>query len=128
MNLEQQVKYLELEVRKLQAERARLSKALQETSRHGRRVQRAYEDALLLAMWRSSGIIPSRRYAKLHRFTQNRWQNAQALLRMARVIQGHRRWATDNLAVIEKRLETAKQTALASREAFFARLNRHGQS
>src|SRR5687767_5351691 len=109
MNAEQQVKYLELEVQKLKAERARLAKALQETSRHGRRVQRAYEDALLLAMWHCSGIIPSRRYARLHKFTQNRWENATGLLRMARIIVGHRRWVQTDLSTIEDRLGQAKQ-------------------
>ncbi len=127
MNAEQQVKYLELEVQKLKAERARLAKALQETSRHGRRVQRAYEDALLLAMWHCSGIIPSRRYARLHKFTQNRWENATGLLRMARIIVGHRRWVQADLGTIEDRLEQAKQRALESKEAFFSRLNRHHQ-
>jgi hypothetical protein len=125
MDLRQENEYLKLEVQKLKAERARMAKALQETSRHGRRIQRAYEDALLLAMWHCSGIIPSRRYARLHKFTQNRWESATALLRMARIIVGHRRWMQTDLATIEKRLEQAKQRALESREAFFSRLNTH---
>jgi len=128
MNVNQELEYLKLENQKLKAERARMAKALQENSCHGRRVQRAYEDALLLAMWRSTGIIPSRRYAKLHKFTQNRWQNATGLLRMARVVIGHRKWTTDNLTIIETRLEIAKQRALESRDAYHARLNTHARS
>ena len=125
MNLSQENEYLKLEVQKLKADRARMAKALQENSCHGRRVQRAYEDALLMAMWRNAGIIPSRRYTKLHKVTQQRFENAVGLLRMARVIVGHRRWATDDLATIEIRLEQAKQRALENREAFLFRLNRH---
>jgi hypothetical protein len=128
MNIQQENEYLKLEVQKLKADRARLEKALRETSRHGRRVQRAYEDALLLAMWRSAGIIPSRRYAQLHKFSQHRFENACGLLRMARVLTGHRRWVTNDLATIETRLQTAKQRALESREAYHSRLNMHAKS
>jgi len=128
MNLSQEVEYLKLEIQKLKADRARMTKALQENSCHGRRVQRAYEDALLLAMWRSSGIIPSRRYARLHKFSQHRWENATGLLRMARVLTGHRRWATNDLTTIEARLETAKQRALENRDAYHSRLNAHART
>lgn len=128
MNASQEIEYLKLEVEKLKADRARMAKALQENSYHGRRIQRAYEDALLLAMWRSSGIIPSRRYAKLHNFTQTRWENCVGLLRMARIIVSHRRWVTDDLATIEQRLEIAKQKALENREAYKARLTAHARA
>jgi hypothetical protein len=125
MTIDQELEYLKLEVQKLKADRARMAKALQENSRHGRRIQRAYDDALLLAMWHQGGIIPSRRYARTHKLTQNRWQNAVGLLRMARIVVRHRHWVQTDLATAEKRLEAAKQRALESPEAFFSRLNCH---
>ena len=112
MTIDQELEYLKLENQKLKADRARLSKALQENSRHGRRIQRAYDDALLLAMWHCSGIIPSRRYARLHKFTQNRWENATGLLRMARIIVGHRRWIQADLATIESPIAASKTSSL----------------
>lgn len=127
MRIEQENAYLALKLRKLASENTRLSKALGEASYHSRRIQLAYEDALLLAQWRMAGIIPSRRYAKHHKMSQRRWQNAVALLRMARVIVGHRRWSTDSLALIEKRLESARIRAIEMPESFFSRLNRHGR-
>lgn len=119
--------YLLHELEQLRQENARLSKALGEATYHSRRVQLAYEDALLLAQWRAIGIIPSRRYAKHHKMSQRRWQNALALLRMARIVVGHRRWSTDEVALIEKRLESARGRAAEMPESFFSRLNRHGR-
>jgi len=127
MNAEQHIKYLELELTKVKAEAAQLRKKLGENSRHARRVQKAYEDALLLAMWRVSGIIPSRSYTKQQGISQNRFQNATALLKMARVIVRHRHWEVKDLAIIEQRLTTARQRALDDPELFFLRLNHHGR-
>jgi hypothetical protein len=127
MTIDQELEYLKIEVQKLKADRARLTKALKESSRHGRRVERAYQDALLLAMWRCSGIIPSRRYARLHKITQHRYENACGLLRMARIVTGHRHWVETDLATAEKRLDQARQRAIESREAFFSRLNQHAR-
>src|SRR5690242_10852830 len=127
MRSQQQIHYLELEVAQLKAEATRLRKALHLSSRHARRIEQAFQDALLLAMWRTSGVITSREYAKTHGMTQNRWQNAVALLRMARVIQRHRSWTTNDGALIESRLASARTVALEHQEAFWARLNRHGR-
>lgn len=119
--------YLLHELDQLREENTYLRNRLHESNRHRKRIELAYEDALLMAGWRVAGIIPSRRYAELHQITQRRWQNAVALLRMARVIVRRRHWATDAMAVIEKRLEQAKTKALNDRELFFLRLNRHGR-
>lgn len=127
MNAKQQVKYLELQLAKSRAEAAQLRKKIGENSRHVRRIQRAYEDALLFSMWRVAGITPSRDYAKIQGISQNRFQNATALLKMARVIVRQRHWAVTDLAVIEQRLATARQKALDDPELFFLRLNRHGR-
>lgn len=127
MNAEQHIKYLKLELAKTRAEAAQLRKKVGENSRHARRIQKAYDDALLLAMWRVSGIIPSRSYTKQQGMSQNRFQNATALLKMGRVIVRHRHWAIKDLAIIEQRLVAARQRALDDPELFFLRLNRHGR-
>lgn len=127
MRSDQEIGYLVHELSQLREENTCLRNRLHETNRHQKRIELAYEDALLMAGWRAAGIIPSRRYAKLHQITQRRWQNAVALLRMARVIVRRRAWATDAMAVIEKRLEQARTKALNDSELFFLRLNRHGR-
>jgi hypothetical protein len=127
MRPDQQIHYLELEVAQLKAEATRLRKALHLSSRHAKRIEKAVVDALLLAMWRTSGVLTSRDFAKKHGMTQNRWQNAVALLKMARVIQRHRYWVTDDTALIEARLASVRTMALEHPDAFWARLNRHGR-
>ena len=125
MNQDQELLYTKLQLRATQQENPRLRKKLQETCRHGRRIEQAYQDALLLAEWRMSHIIPSRDFAKHHKMSQRRWQNAVGLLRLARVINGSRAWAVTDLTIVEGRLQTAKQRALESPEAYKMRLNKH---
>lgn len=127
MTPELETTYLLHEIDGLRRENTYLRNRLHDSNRHRKRIELAYEDALLMAGWRVAGIIPSRRYARLHQITQRRWQNAVALLRMARVITRPRAWSTDAMAVIEKRLEQAKTKALNDQELFFLRLNRHGR-
>lgn len=126
MNELQLTRYKDQEIKELKAENAQLRKRLGESNRHARRVERAYRDALLLAEWRSVAVFPSRRYAAHHKISQRRWQNAIALLRMARILEG-RRWTTTTLATIEQRLDAAKQRATDTPDAFKARLPRHGR-
>jgi hypothetical protein len=121
---DQQIRYLEIEIRKLQQENSRLRKTLHENSRHARRVEKAYEDALLLASWHTAGIIPSRRYARLYNITQHRWESAIALLKMARVVTRQRHWAITDLATIERMLANARVKALEDPGLFFLRLPR----
>jgi hypothetical protein len=122
-----QHRYLQVELAKAKAEAAYLRKHLKVSNRHAKRVDRAYEDALLLASWWSAGIIPSRAYAKRFGMTQNCWQNAVALLKMARVIQRQRHWATADLDLIEARLCKARADAMNVPESFFCRLPQHGR-
>lgn len=127
MNPEQQLRYLQIELAKVKQEATQLRKALGINRKHTRRIEKAYEDGLLLAMWFAGGIIPSRRYALLHGFTQPRWENAVALLKMARIITRQRHWVTRDLALIEARLGTARQRAIADPPQFFLRLGVHHQ-
>ncbi len=122
-----EVRYLKVELAKAKAEAAYLRKKLQVSTYHAKRIDKAYEDALLLAAWRAAGVTPSRSYAKRYGFTQNRWQNAVALLKMARVIQRHHHWVTEDLGLIEARLSNARVDAIQIPEAFFSRLPHHGR-
>lgn len=128
MRPEQHIRYLENENRELRADNAALSKLAHERTYHVRRVRRAYEDALLMAIEHCRGVHPSRSYMcrPPHDLSQRRWQNAVALLRMARVIVRSRHWDTDNLDSIEKRLAQTRKRAIEQPEAYRARLNRHG--
>ena len=95
--------------------------------RHRLRVETAYQDALMLSLWRSQGIIPSRRYASIYGITQNRFENAIGLLRMARIVIGHRKWMTEDLSTIKMNLKRAKDYALEVPEAYHARLSEHAK-
>lgn len=117
----QTIRTLQLENTELRQENARLRHRLRETSYHARRVEQAYRDALQLALWAAGGIPPSRRFASAHGITQARWENATALLRQARILVGHRRWATRDAATIEGRLERTRQAATEAKETYKAR-------
>lgn len=123
--LEQQVRLLEIELAKARAENTQLRKRLGENSRHLKRIERAYENALLMISWRSAGIKPSRRFAAHYHINQYRWENAVGLLRMARIIQGTSRWPIADLQEMERRLVQAKERAIADPALFFLRMNRH---
>ena len=96
--------------------------------RHKTRIETAYQDALMFALWRSQGIVPSRRYALIYGITQNRFENAVGLLRMARIIVSHRTWTTDDPVTIKPRLKNAKEYALEVPEAYHARLSTHAKN
>jgi hypothetical protein len=118
--------YLDIENHQLRDEVARLSKLAKERSYHARRVRLAYEDAMLLALWMGAGIHPSRRYARMYGVTQRRWQNALALLRMARVVVRRSYWTVADTDTIERRLTQAAGRAIADINAYRLHLNRHG--
>jgi hypothetical protein len=56
MRTEQELRLLKIELEKAKQENSRLRKSLSENGRHARRVQNAYEDALLLATAYSAGM------------------------------------------------------------------------
>ncbi|HXF62868.1 MAG TPA: hypothetical protein VNK95_14685 [Caldilineaceae bacterium] len=117
--------YLELEIARLREENARLRKALRINGRHARRIQRAYDGALQLALWHVSFLPTTRGFAMAQGMTQRQWENAQALLRLARLVDQAGRWQVHDLPTIEARLERAAQAANAAPDAYFARGNRH---
>lgn len=128
MQTEQKLRLAETELKKLQQENTRLRKRAQENSRHTRRVDKAYHDALLLAQLHVGYTPTSRSFvARTASMSQRRWQNALALLKMARLHSG-RQWLHHDLLTIESRLDVAKDKAVSMPDAYFARLNRHGKT
>lgn len=119
-------KHLELELLRLREENSRLRKALRINGRHSRRIQRAYDAALLLATWHVGHLPTSRDFARTMGMPQRQWENGMALLRLARVVNG-RRWRVHDLAAIEYALQRARDRAVETPDAYFAWCNRHGQ-
>lgn len=122
MNIEQELAYCKLALAEALAENAALRKKLNENSRHARRVRQSYQDALLLSIWRTGGIIPSRRFAEKHGITRRRWQNAIAILRIARVVVRERAWDVVDAVIIQARLDKAVETAVDVPGAFHSRV------
>jgi hypothetical protein len=119
-------KHLELELLRLRDENTRLRKALRLNGRHARRIQRAYDCALLLATWHVGFLDTSREFAKSMGMSQRGWENAMALLKLARVVNSQR-WKVHDIATIERALQRAHDKALEAPESYFAWCNRHGQ-
>ena len=119
-------KHLEVELLRLRDENSRLRSALRINGRHARRIQRAYDCALLLATWHVGFLDTSRDFAKSQGMAQRQWENGVALLRLARVVNG-RRWRTHDMPTIERALQRAMERALETPDVFFAWCNRHGQ-
>lgn len=125
MNAVQAIRYLEIENHELRRENGRLAKRIADERHHVRRVEQAYRDALLLALWAGAGIHPGRRYASMQGMSERQWENATALLRLARVLTGNRRWVTRDTATIEARLQKAARTAIEAEQAYLARHMRY---
>lgn len=115
----------ELEILRLREENTRLRKALRINGRHARRIQRAYDCALLLAQWHVARLPTIRQFAMQHGMAQRQWENAITLLRLARVCDQVGRWKYHDLPNISNRLDDAVIAANAAPEAYFARGNKH---
>jgi hypothetical protein len=114
-----------VELRRLQAENAKLRAALKENGRHARRIQRARDCAGLLALWHMGHLPTDRTFAKSQGMAQRQWENGITLLRLARVCDQAGRWLHHDLAAIDARLDDAVIAANAAPEAYFARGNNH---
>ncbi len=121
-------KHLLVELRRLQTENRKLRAALKINGRHSRRIRRANDFALLLAQWHVAHVPTSRDFAKAMSMPQRQWENAIALLRLARVVDVAGRWHCHDLPTISAKLDDAAVGANAAPEAFFARGNRHMRS
>lgn len=126
MKPEVQIKLLRHELRLANAEIAKLRRQLNETGVHGKRIERAYRDGLLLAELAIAHLPTTRAFAQQYGITPNRWENARALLRLAKVHNG-KGWLVYDLATIEERLSLAVGQASETPEAFWARLPKHAR-
>jgi len=112
--------HLLVELRRLQTENRELREALRINGRHARRIRRAHDCALLLAQWHIAYLPTTREFAAQNGMAQRQWQNAIALLRLARVVALSWNWRAHDLPTISSRLDDAAVAANASPESFFA--------
>lgn len=119
---------LQDELRTLKLINRKLWRRVAEDGRHGRRVRRAHTDAMhIVALGIGYGVLlPSRAMVGEHGISQRRWENAIALMRMARLVtlrpgRGYA-WATGDVGTITARIDTALDQAIDQPEAFRARL------
>jgi hypothetical protein len=112
-------KHLEIELRRLQSENAKLRAALKQNGRHARRIMRAHDVALLLAHWHIAYLPTTRDFAMAHGCAQRQWQNAMALLKLAHVVDAAGRWLCHDLPTISARLDDAVIAANAAPEIYF---------
>lgn len=115
------------ELRRAYADLAEARSRLKINSAHAKRVDRAYHDALLLAQFHIGFLETGRESAKRHGgITHCRWENAIALLRMARCHDG-RNWLQHDLATIEAKLDAAKDIAIEDPDRYRMRLPAHAR-
>lgn len=117
--------HIAVEVARLRAENARLRQALRVNGRYARRLQRAYDAALQMALWHVAYLETGRAAAMGRGMPQRQWENGTALLRLARAIDGRGRWRLHDLPDIEAELVRAVDVAGIAPEAFFSRGNGH---
>lgn len=124
---ESELKLVKLELQRAYAELATLRAKLRINSAHAKRIDRAYHDALLLTQFHVGFLETSREAAKAQGgITHCRWENAIALLRMARCHDG-RKWTAHDMATVETKLDRAKELAIDEPERFRARLPAHAR-
>ncbi len=117
--------HLLVELRRLQSENRELREKLRINGRHARRIQRAYDCALLLSQWYVAHLPTCREFAKAHGVSQRSWQNGIALLRLARICDQANRWKVHELTSIECKLARAATIAIDVPSAFYARGSKH---
>lgn len=120
--------HLLLELKRLQAENAKLRAALKANGRHARRISRAHDAALLLATWHLAYLPTSREFAAQNGMGQRQWQNAMALLKLAKIVDVRGRWLLHDLDTISAKLDDAVIAANSAPDAYFAYGNSSMQS
>ena len=93
--------------------------ALRINGRHARRISRAHDCALLLATWHIAYLPTSREFAAQNGCAQRQWQNAMALLRLGRIVDGRGRWKYHDLPSISAKLDDAVIAANSAPDVYF---------
>ena len=124
MEAQTEVLGLRHRLREQRDELAQLRRRLHENDRHGRRVRRAHEDALQMAAFHISGLPTSIGYMLSHGLTRRRWENARALLMLAKVHNGDK-WIQRETNIINGSLSYAATLATERPGEFKANLSRH---
>jgi hypothetical protein len=119
------VEHAAVELARLREENARLRQALRVNGRYARRIRRAHDAALQMALWHIGYLETSRAACMGRGMAQRQWENGTALLRLARVIDRGGRWRLHDLPSIESALQRAADRAGETPEAYFARGNKH---
>jgi hypothetical protein len=122
LTADQRLDLLDLALRRVKEENARLRKAIKENGHHARRIERAHDDALLLAALHIAYQPVTR--DRVIQLSKRRWTNAMGLLKLARVY-NCRDFVAHSLAEIETALERAKRIALENPTSYHARLPKH---
>jgi hypothetical protein len=117
--------HLAVELSRLRDENARLREALRVNGRHARRIRRAHDAALQMALWHVGYLETSRAACMARGMAQRQWENGTALLRLARAVDGRGRWRIHDLPTVEAALQRAADRAGETPEAYFARGNKH---
>lgn len=124
LTAEQRTKVLELELKQVKAENAQLRNALRQNTRHTKRIEQAYQDALLLAQLHVGYQPTSRNASGRAAISRRRWTNAVALLKLARAY-NCRKFTVHSLAEVEPALQRAKRIAEENPTSYYARLPKH---
>lgn len=124
LTAEQRINLLELELKQAKAENTQLRNALHQNTRHTKRIEQAYQDALLLAQLHIGYEPTSRNAGSRAAISRRRWTNAMALLKLARVY-NCRKFIAHSLVEVEPALQRAKRIATENPTSYLARLPRH---
>lgn len=119
------VEHIAVEVARLRQENMRLRQALRLNSRYARRIRRAQDAALQLALWHVGYLETTRAACMARGMGQRQWENGITLLRLARVVDQAGRWQAHDLATIQAALDKAADRAAEMPETFFLRGPRH---
>lgn len=117
--------HLAIELERLRRENARLRAALAVNSRYARRIQRARDAALQMALWHVGYLETSRAACTARGMAHRQWENGTALLRLGRAIDNHGRWRLHDLPGIQGAIDKAAERAAEDPAAFFLRGNKH---
>ena len=118
-------KALTAQLGKLEQENQELRRRLRTESAMYRRLQQAFNDALLMLSYQCVGLSPARDRMTPELMSIRRWDRARALLKTARVHTGTR-WTTTDEDVIVRRLSATLESCAVDDSRIRMRMPRRG--